>query len=67
MRNEIKSWFRKPSPIEVAAREMNEAELARLAAQTAREYASAMADYHLTRTLRLKDYLQAQTVKEPTI
>lgn len=61
MWNEIKrtfNIFRTPSALEVAARELAQAELSMLEAQSAREYADAMATYHAERIDRLQRYIR---------
>lgn len=50
--------FRTPSALEVAARELAQAELSMLEAQSAREYADAMATYHAERIDRLQRYIR---------
>ena len=49
--------FRRITPAEVAARELAEAELSMLQAQTAREYAESVMSYNLARITRLRKYL----------
>lgn len=53
--------FRKPTPLEVATREMVEAEHARLAAQTAQEYAASAVQYNNQRIARLGKYINELT------
>jgi len=50
--------FRVISTVELAARELHEAEVRRLEACTAREYADSMVNYHDARIKRLKAYLK---------
>lgn len=50
--------FRTPSPLELATRELTQAELALLEAQSAREYADAMVMYHGERIDRLRRYIR---------
>ena len=51
--------FRTPSALELAARELDEAERSLLEAQTAKEYAEAMCMYHGERIDRLQRYIHA--------
>lgn len=57
MKDWIKRLFRKPTPIEVAARELAEAELSKLQAQSAKEYAASVEAYNDNRIKRLKKVL----------
>jgi hypothetical protein len=57
--------FRKPTPLEVATRELIEAEHAKLQAQTATEYALAISQYNMTRIERLLKYINESTSVEP--
>ena len=45
--------FKKPTPLQLAQRELLDAELAKLTAQTAMEYATSMVDYNQARIDRL--------------
>lgn len=47
-----------PGPEELAARELNEARKALLAAQTGEEYARSQVDYNRARIARLEAYLR---------
>lgn len=53
--------FRKPSAILLAQQELEEAQRSVLEAQTGRDYAQRMVDYHQDRIARLADYLRGQT------
>ena len=55
--HDMKRVFRRLTPAEMAARELADAELARLEALSATEYAEAMATYHQRRIERLKGFL----------
>ena len=55
--HDVKRMFRKLTPAEVASAELADAELAKLQAQTAMEYASSVVDYNSTRIKRLKTFL----------
>jgi len=57
---EIKSLFKHPSPVEVAARELAQAELSSLEHQSAAEFSQAMYAYQENRIKRLKAYLKAR-------
>lgn len=50
--------FRTPSPLELAAKELDMAERGLLEAQSAREYADAMVTYHGERIDRLRRYIR---------
>ena len=52
--------FRSMTPLELASRELAEAEVALLHAQTGREYATAICSYNEARIRRLKDFLDRQ-------
>lgn len=57
----IKSPFSKPTPIEIATKELQEAQEKLLEAQTGLEYAKAMVEYNTNRVARLQEYIKAQT------
>lgn len=60
---DLRAVFRKPTPMEMAARELVEAQLARLSAQTAVDYSTAIAAYNEARAKRLREFLtQGETV-----
>lgn len=60
MMYEMKKLFRRLSATEVAASELTEAELNRLKAQTAVEYATSVVSYEDARIKRLRKYLTEQ-------
>ncbi len=49
----LREPFKKPSPLEVIARELAEAHLAKLHAETGVEYAQSIVDYNVNRIERL--------------
>ncbi len=53
----IKRLFRRMTPAERAATELADAELSRLEAQTAMEYAASVVGYQDTRIKRLRKFL----------
>ena len=53
----IKRLFRKPTPQEMAARELADAELSKLEAQSAAEYAKSVVSYNDDRIKRLRKFL----------
>lgn len=59
--NSIKNMFRAPSALELAAKELAEAQRQLLAALSAKEYATQMSEYHSQRIERLETYLKDQT------
>lgn len=61
MNTTLKNLFRKLTPLEVATKELTEAELSKLNAQTAQDYACAMVDYESSRIKRLKSYINTLT------
>jgi hypothetical protein len=54
----IPNPFRTPSPKELMARELDQARRGLLEAQTGRDYAMAMVNYHLNRIDRLRAQLE---------
>ena len=54
--------LRRFTPEEKAAEELALAELSRLEAQSALEYANSMVDYHNARIRRLREFLKDPTV-----
>ena len=54
----LKEPFKKPSPLEVIARELAQAHLEKLEAETAVEYAQSIVDYNLKRIERLNARLE---------
>ena len=61
---DIKRMLRQLTPGEVAARELVEAQLSHLEAQTAQEHAAALASFHAARGRRLAAFISALP-KEP--
>lgn len=59
--NDIKKTFRKLTPIELAAQELVEAEISKLDAESAAEYAKSVVEYNAARIKRLRAYLQTNT------
>ena len=55
------SIFRTPSALELATRELAQAELALLEAHSGREFADAMVTYHQERIYRLRNYIQGES------
>lgn len=60
IKEHIKRVFRRLTPAEVAARELADAELSRLEALTAREYADSVVKYNDDRIKRLRKFLQTE-------
>lgn len=54
----LNTIFRKPSPEELMAREIDDARRALLEAMSARDYAASMVAYHETRIDRLRSMLE---------
>lgn len=57
---EIRGLFVKPTPLEVAASELDQAELALLEHLSAAEFSQAMVGYQENRIKRLRAYLKAR-------
>ena len=53
----IKNYFRRPTPLEVIAAELANAQLAKLEAETAVDYAVSVVRYNDTRITRLSKHL----------
>lgn len=66
MITDIKRLLRRLTPLEMASRELAEAELQKLTAQTAQEYASSVVSYNTSRIGRLKSFIASQTKDEVT-
>jgi len=56
----LKEKLRQPTPVEKALRELQEARLYRLEAQSAVDYAKSVVDYNNARIIRLETFLEAQ-------
>ena len=54
----LREPFKKPSPLEVIARELAHAHLEKLEAETAVEYAQSIVDYNMTRIKRLNERME---------
>jgi len=57
MLNEIKRLFRKLTPLEVASRELVDAELSKLESESAQEWATAAVAYNAARIKRLRAFI----------
>jgi hypothetical protein len=57
----LKNPFSTPTALELATRELAEAQRQLLSAQTAMEYARSMVDYNAQRIERLEAYVRSQT------
>lgn len=60
----FKRAMRRLTPLEMATMELAEAELAKLQAASAKEYASAMETYHDQRIRRLRTFIATQSKPE---
>lgn len=65
MIDSIKRMFRKLTPLELASRELIDAERAKLEADSGREFAEAMGSYQTARIKRLRAYITSQTKDAP--
>ena len=63
MLNFLKECYRQPTPLEMATKELAQAMLAKLEAETAVDYAQSIVDYNDARINRLGAYF-AQNSKE---
>jgi hypothetical protein len=54
---ELKSFFKMPTPLQVAANELAQAELELLKAETGVEFASSLVTFNKQRVKRLKAYM----------
>ena len=61
--DKIKDLFRRRTPLEMAAKEMVEAQHGLLEAQSGLDYAAAMVEYHTDRINRLRAYVALETGK----
>ena len=61
MIDQVKDYFRLPSPKELAAKELETAQRKLLEALSGQEYAKRMADYHSDRIKRLTAYLKDES------
>lgn len=64
MIQDIKRHFRKLTPLEVASKELIDAQLAKLEAETGQEYAASQVAYNTARIKRLKSYIATLTEEE---
>ena len=62
--NDIKKIFGRITPLQTAANELAEAELALLRAETGVEYASAQVTYNKQRVKRLRTFIATETKEE---
>ena len=66
---DMKNWLKfifpsTPSPLELATRELVQAERSKLEAETAQEYAAALVSYNAARIARLTQYIHGLTKVE---
>ena len=67
MITDLKRVMRRLTPLEMASRELAVAELEKLTAQTAQEYAASVVSYNTTRIGRLRAFIASQTKEEVTL
>ena len=65
MWDELKCMMRRLTPRDVATRELVDAQLAKLAAQSAQEHAAALASFHDVRVRRLTKFLSELPEETP--
>lgn len=58
LRELLKEPFKKPSPLELIAAELDESHREKLTAETAVEYAQSIVDYNVTRIERLNKRME---------
>ena len=61
---EFKQFFKMPTPLQVAANELANAELELLKAETGVEFASSLVTFNKQRVTRLKAFMTAQVKAE---
>lgn len=61
--SELKAMFKMPTPIEVAAAQLAEAELQLLKSETGVEYAGSMVSFNKAQIKRLRAYIAAKAVE----
>jgi hypothetical protein len=64
--NDLKKIFGRITPLQTAANELAEAELALLRAETGVEYATAQVSFNRQRVKRLRAFIAAESTKELT-
>lgn len=57
-------FLRAPSPMEIAARELFAAKIAKLQSESGREYADAMCNYHSAKIRRLEGFLRQEAAAQ---
>lgn len=60
----VRNMFRRITPLEMATAELVDAELAKMEADTGKEFAEAMCTYHAARITRLKKHINVLTKEE---
>ncbi len=60
----LQNLFAKPTPLELAAMELVQAERAKLETETGREYADALVKYNTARITRLRKYINEETTND---
>jgi hypothetical protein len=60
----LKERLREPTPLEVISRELAQAHLEKLEAETAMDYAQSIVDYNTTRITRLNAHLKTYKNEE---
>lgn len=58
LRELLKEPFKKPSPLELIAAELDESHREKLTAETAVEYAQSIVDYNVNRIARLNERME---------
>lgn len=61
---DIQAMFKTPTPLQMAANELAEAERELLKAETCAEYAASIVTYNTARAKRLRAYMAAQTLAD---
>lgn len=59
--NWLKAAFAKPTPLELAAQELIDAERSKLVAETGLDYAKSQVAYNTARILRLRVFINQET------
>ena len=58
---QVKAYFRRPTPLEMIAKELAEAHLSMLQAETAADYAKSLVEYNVARIERLNTHMDRYT------
>ena len=60
----ISKWFRQRTPLELAAKELDEAKRELLVTQSGKDYATRMVEYHQDRIKRLNAFITRESEQQ---